>query len=874
MKNDSVNTKSTHQNTLKGIELHDHACLIYSSIHEQLDVVSDLIKDGLENNESCLYILDGNTEISICNALESKGISVTDSKENGSLKILHSKEIFLEFQHFDFYQSHRFFLQIMDEIKAKGFKRLRIVSEIYSTDENVQDIEKLIEYELKINDLIKFLDIIMVCQCDFNSLEPEIIKRIISIHPIVIYDGKACKNSYYLTPNEYLSPDRDKLEVLKLLHSLNMRGQNENDLLNLAFQHQSFIDGFTGMIFYKDLEDRFIWVNDNYIKSIGIPKEILLNNTISELFPKADNDNYTNDDYEVITTGLPKRNIIERVKSINGEKWVRTDKVPMFNRSGEITGILGFSFDITEEVKLQKSLKKSEELYHSVYDNSPLAFGIWDNEFRFIDWNKRAEELFGWSKEEVLGKRFVDLLIPKEIRSSVKNVASNLLNEGMARITANENITKDGTILFCEWHNTLLHDSEGNLVGAISLGLDKTESLRIENERRESDVALRKAKTEAEVANKAKSQFLANMSHEIRTPMNGVMGMSQLLLYTDLTEDQMEMVNIIKTSSQTLLQIINDILDISKIEVGKVELKLENVDILNLINRIEKLFNPIAKNKNLSFTVKVENDVPRNLLVDSVRLTQVITNLVGNSIKFTENGKIELLVKKIKVIGHKVQLIFSVSDTGIGIKEEDIPRLFNYFTQLDDTNTKSFQGTGLGLAISKSIVEIMNGEIGVESEIGKGSTFYFSCWVDAICKVKNSTDFIYVERDEQSLKNIKILLVEDDFVSQLVIKQMCKIKNLNIEVASNGKKALELLANTSFNLILMDVQMPEMSGIDVTKIIRENESETANHIPIIATTAYAMEKDKENALKAGMDDYLSKPIDIKKLVDIIDKWVK
>jgi two-component system, sensor histidine kinase len=384
---------------------------------------------------------------------------------------------------------------------------------------------------------------------------------------------------------------------------------------------------------------------------------------------------------------------------------------------------------------------------------------------------------------------------------------------------------------------------------------------KLEENNRELEIQREKA----EGATRAKALFLANMSHEIRTPLNGIIGISKILEGKNLDAEQKELAEIITTSGENLLNIINDILDFSKIEAGQIHLEQIEFNILNVISNIIKLLRFNADKKGLEINIQLNSNVPDVLIGDPYRLNQIITNLVNNAIKFTDKGRIVILVEIADRVDDKIVLIFKVIDTGIGISKEGIEKLFKEFSQTETSTTRKYGGTGLGLAICRNLVMLMGGEIGVNSKAGEGSEFWFKIAFGYVGKIKEQQEEVVIPDD------IRILFAEDNLVNQRVTQLLLRQIGVKCDIAQNGLEAVEMFKKNKYDLILMDMQMPELDGIGSARRIREYEKESGIKDPvhIVAVTANAYSEDKLKCFEAGMDDFITKPFkesEIKKII--------
>jgi PAS domain S-box-containing protein len=766
------------------------------------------------------------------------------------------------------------------------------------------------------------------------------------------------------------------------------------------------------VIFALDKEYRYLAFNTNHQLTMKQIWGVNIENgaCMLDYIQSAEDRIKAKENFDRVLTGEAFTLIEEYGESSLDRRCYANRYSPLEDDAGEVIGLTLILTDITESKRSEQALLAEEARIRAIAESAQDAILMMDPQGDISLWNPAAERIFGYSIEEAVGQNLHLLLAPSRYHSSQQGALTKFLKTGQGEAVGKtlelEAICKDGREISVELSLSAIELSDG----WHSVGI-----MRDITERKELEKTLVIEKEKAQEATRAKSDFLANMSHEIRTPMNGVIGMTGLLLDTDLNDEQRHYAETVRLSGESLLQLINDILDFSKIEAGKLELETVDFNLHDMLDDFASIVSIKAHEKELEFICAPAPDVPVYVKGDPGRLQQVLTNLTGNAIKFTHKGEVVVQVILESETDNEVFLRFSVCDTGVGIPENKKYALFDKFYQVDTSTTRHYGGTGLGLAISKQLVEMMGGDIGVESENGKGSEFWFrisltkkqdelptkvqfselkdsyvlvvddnatnreilnkriSSWgakVDEAVDGPTALQALYRahEKDEQyhvvildmhmpgmdgesaarfiksdaKLKSIplvmlsslgqrsnllnfgeryfeayltkpvrnqelldvlsgilnkdmkknevnthvntastlshdhkilRLLLAEDNTVNQKVAQGMLHKLGYHVDTVANGIEVIKALEMLPYDLVLMDVQMPDMDGLEATRLIRDPQSEVRNHdIPIVAMTAYAMKGDKERCLEVGMNDYITKPVSLQSLMQLLEKW--
>lgn len=692
-----------------------------------------------------------------------------------------------------------------------------------------------------------------------------------------------------------------KNEVLIKINQITnkiLKSKNDSEMIELIIDEIGKVTQTERMAFFsndeinKNIEQKYRWTNTIGLTPINPKLAIVPHQNINNII-------------ELLRSNTPYQSLVKEITEKMTQEFFQNfgSKSVLFLPICVKNNLYGFfAFDDTQKERIwpeqllailttlsnnissvierninEAIIYENEEKFSLLANNIPgtVHLSKYDENWTKIYLNDEVEKITGYSKEDFLKNQiyYLQIVHPEDVELLI-NEAEKLKRKIQKIHLIYRIIHKDGHIVWVEEFGEPIVKNDG-IEFIVGIFTDITKRIQTED-------AI-KAKEYAEAANRAKSEFLANMSHEIRTPLNGIIGFTDLLKNTKLEAIQRNYMNTINESANSLMEIINDILDFSKIESGKLELDIKEYDLQELLNHVVELFKYGTINKNLQLELNIDKSVPKYIWIDSIRLKQILINLLGNAFKFTEEGKITLSVINVKTINvYESKIKFSVKDTGIGIKKDFQERIFSAFSQGDNSTTRRFGGTGLGLTISNQLLSLMKSKLNLISNENEGSEFYFEIILKTSNKIKfeeeNNLQITNISinptKIEFGQENYKILIVEDNKINMLLAKTLVKktLPNGTIFEAENGKEAVEKFGILNPDLILMDVQMPLMNGYEATQEIRKTKK--GKHVPIIALTAGIIAGEREKCLGAGMNDYESKPITMETFEKLILKWIK
>jgi PAS domain S-box-containing protein len=669
-------------------------------------------------------------------------------------------------------------------------------------------------------------------------------------------------------PGDVYNTDRKKVEMA--LQESETRYQEMYRLMKLM------ANTVPDMLWAKDLDDKYIFANKAVREKLLMCKKgespIGKHDLYFATRERSEGHKHTFDEICVDSDGIVKKNrqpgrFLED-GLIRGNYFVfDVCKVPLLGENGKLIGTVGAGRDVTKDVAIQNALEESDKRFRLLVDNIRDVLWVSDVEFNPTYVTPSIQALSGYTQEEFLSLPINAHMTPKYqkkfngLRRMMASVITNK-KEIPARFFEFECLRKNGSIIWVEIITTGMSDSDGSLKGFTGVIRDSTKRVQEQKE-------LEMAKEVALAASQTKSEFLANMSHEIRTPMNGVLGILQLLRDTPLNQIQGKYVETALSSGTSLLNLISDILDFSKIEAGKIDLIDKPMELEQLLKSMVESFASLIDKERVTLTYSIGKSVPSVVLADASRLKQILFNLVGNAVKFTERGRIDIELNSDSISPDaQIVLDFKITDSGRGISEHVVDRLFEPFVQEDGSFRRKYGGTGLGLSIVKKLVEMMGGEVRLQSTVRQGTVVSFNVKA-RIAEEIASRPKEYSSKQPVEITVKRVLVVEDEKINAMVISAMLNKIGLDVHLATNGRQALQKVAELEFDCIFMDIQMPELDGVETTQAIRSTAMNKNRKVPIIALTAHAIKGDRERFISAGMDDYLAKPVEMDSLIQVL-----
>jgi PAS domain S-box-containing protein len=666
------------------------------------------------------------------------------------------------------------------------------------------------------------------------------------------------KDGHFMWVSAMNSPilnNEGKVEkFIKVIIDITARKSAEQDLEILSFASEKSPGG----VVIRDRESKVIWINETLERLLGYKLEELKGKTFGNMLVGANTDlSVLNKAQEAFNENKPYEVEIQLYRKDGAPCWTYLSNSPFFNKEGTLERQITVCVDISERKKAEEQLT----MLSLVASNTVSGVVINDSEGN-VEWvNKAFENITGYDIDCVKGNHIGDILkgeltdytIIEKSRQLSKNKQSFEVDLLIYR--------RDGQPLWVSVINSVILDETGKVKKYIEVIIDITA-------KKKTELELIAAKEEALQLSKAKDMFISVMSHEIRTPLNAVIGMSHLLSEDNPSESQKENLDILKFSAENLMTLINDVLDFTKIETGNIELEKTNVDLRELIHSITNSMQYTVAEKKIYLKESIDEEVPALILGDRTRLLQIMLNLVNNAVKFTDEGGITLDLKVIEQTSQEVRIRFAVTDTGIGIPANKTNTIFESFKQASTDTTRKYGGTGLGLAITKSLIELHESRISVDSVLGQGSTFWFTITFKKVDKTAITTN----TTAEIGLK-INVLVADDNQINRLLINKVLKKWGVQADFAENGLEAVQkTVANRNYNVILMDIHMPEMGGLEATQVLRGKDDEYCKQVPIIALTASMLTNQMNEIEEVGMNDFILKPFDPKNLYDKLSRY--
>jgi PAS domain S-box-containing protein len=663
-------------------------------------------------------------------------------------------------------------------------------------------------------------------------------------------------------------PSADSAYFISQVEDITERKRMEQTLRESESRFRMMADASPMIIWLSDAEANITFFNQTALQLLGLSAEELLSRGWQALIHPDDLPAVLEAIHGATAQHGPFKSEF-RCRFADGRyHWLMSEGMPRLSPDGAFIGHIGSCIDITDRREMEQALRESEARFRSAFDYAPIGIGMVCPEGRFIKVNHAFCRIVGYSEEELLKLDITAITHPDDVAHSLELISRALEGEVDSHQLEKRYIHKNGHPVWIQLNVCPVRNVLGQTLYMIGQIQDITD-------RKIAEEQLRKSKEAAESAASAKAEFLATMSHEIRTPMNAVLGMATLLGETSLSEEQRELVATIRSGSSTLLGIINDILDFSKIEFGRMELDNQPIELKSCIEESFALFTQKAGEKGVRLSLRIEPEVPMIIMSDSTRLRQILVNLVGNAMKFTDHGEISVIVKKIAETGqeNEIELQFSVCDTGCGIPEDKLQLIFDSFTQVAPATSRKYGGTGLGLAICNRLVQLMGGRIWAESSFEEGSSFHFSIRTQVVPWTPVQVPVTWVEHSGFARQYpLEIVVAEDNPTNQKLIMHILRQLGYQPTLVESGLGVLDLQKRQDFDLILMDIQMPEMDGLEATRRLIEQVPDAESRPVIVAMTAFGLSEDRQKCLSAGMDDYISKPLSTEQIREVLSRW--